>query len=553
VGSAADVTSGYRLGVEGLRFSNVSSAATNTVAVDLELLSSDTVFDLAATPGMLTVAGLTTNAPSAPARLVVRGPGTAYFYYRTTAATTAAHTGGTRVTDGGELRIYGRGTLNPATFWFGASPSTITLANGTLSLNAAGGSNAGINNDIVVDGAGTLRSSHSHVESGTARSCNISGALYLNGALELAGPAETVAVNNGTNTTTMVAYNKPIYIGQADVGTRRITQNVSLAAPNRKWSIQGRVRDGAGGAGNALELRNTSPNRWPLVFLYSTSSDYASGTRILDDGVAEDLSTFANAIESTAATSADTARFGIGPVVVEGGGLLVLRYNRRSTANAFVPIGIHTTASLTADGTVFFGGRGARYGTTNDFMTAAFDGLSGTGRVVVSHMRLRIGNNNGGTTFDGTLLDDPYAYPNATNQLVKAGTGTWTLAGTASHGGGMIVSNGTLRINGRLEHGDIQIASGGMVDGSGTLAMRVGNTGAERVVCAGTFNAAGLTIETAVDPGTTESSFVLVDCSEGSLQGTGTLTVQTPPQWIVRTEATRILLVKPQGLVVLLR
>lgn len=553
VGSAADVTAGYRLGIGGIVRTNVAADVIHTLTTDLEFLASDTVFGLAATQGMLTVSGLVSQAAT-PARLVVQGPGMVYFQYRANSpATMASHTGGTRVTADGELRIFTKSTLNPASVWFGASPSTVTLDHGTLSLRGSGGSNAGINNDIVVDGAGTLRSSHSHVESGTARSCNLYGSLYLNGALELAGPAVAVAANDGTNATTAVAGARTIYIGQADAGTRRITQNVPLAAPNRKWSLQGRIRDGAGAAGNALELRNSSPNGWALVLTASPTSDYVYGTRISDDGAAEDLAAFANAIESTATSNADTARFGTGPVVVDGGGLLVLRYNRRSTANVFTPVGIHTTASLTADGTVFFGGRGARYGTTNDFMTAAFDGLSGTGRVVVSHTRLRIGNNNGSATFAGALLDDPYPYPDATNQVVKVGTGTWTLAGTASHSGGTIVSNGTLRIDGRLDRGNLQVAPAGTVAGSGTLALRVGDSNAEQVVCAGTFNAAGLTLDATVDPDTTESSFVLVDCTAGALQGTGTLIVQASERWDARVEVSRVLLVKRQGSVMLLR
>jgi autotransporter-associated beta strand protein len=466
----------------------------------------------------------------------------------------ASHAGGTLVTDGGELSIFTRSTANPSSVWFGASPSAVTLDHGTLSLRSAGGSNSGIRNDIIVNGAGTLRSSHPQVERGIGRACNFYGSIYLNGVVELAGPAVAVAANDGTNATIAIGLNgKILYIGQAEAGARRIAHNVSLSAPNRKWSLQGRIRDGAGAAGNGLEICNSSPNKWPLLITGGSASDYAHGTRILDDGAEEDLASFSNAIESSATSGADMARFGTGPVVVDGGGLLVLRYNRRTEANAFTPVGINTTASLTADGTVFFGGRGARYGTTNDFATAAFDGLSGTGRVVVSHTRLRIGNNNGSATFSGTLLDDPHAYPNATNQLVKVGTGTWTLAGTASHSGGTIVSNGTLRINGRLEHGNIQVASGGTVDGSGTLAMRVGDADAEHVVCTGTFNAAGMTIEPIMAPDPTESSYVLIDCTGGTLLGTDTLTVQTEIPWVARIESARVLLIKPQGTTVIVR
>ncbi len=553
LGDDADVTAGYHLLVGGVGRSNIAANVTHTLATDIGLTAADTVFATGATQGMLAVTGLLFDSPDKPARLVIRGPGTVHFEYRVTAGTTAAHTGGTLVTENGELSIFARGTGNPAVFGFGASPATVTLAGGTLSLRASGGSNAGIRNDVIVDGTGRLQSSHSQVEKNSGRSCNPYGNLYLNGSLNLGGAPVTVSANDGTNSPTCVAQNKTIFIGQTNEAARRVTQHVPLTAPNRCWCLRGAIRDGTGSAGNPLELRNSSPNGQRLLLVDGSGSDYAHGTRVLDDSVPEDLLDFSNAVEILAWDSGSgPTRLGTGPVFVEGGALLALRYNRRNMNATSGPVGIHPNASLTADGTVFFGGRGARFGTTNDFSQAAFDGLSGTGRVVISHMRLRIGQNNGSSVFSGTLLDDPHGYGHATNLVVKAGTGTWTLAGAAAHSGGTIVSNGTLRIDGLLR-GNVTVAGGATLAGSGTVALHVGDAVAEQIVCDGTLDATHLKLAVRVDAGTRGTSFILADCSDGTLAGGKSLVVQAPTGWTGIVEPERVLLRKALGSVVVIR
>ena len=65
------------------------------------------------------------------------------------------------------------------------------------------------------------------------------------------------------------------------------------------------------------------------------------------------------------------------------------------------------------------------------------------------------------STFDGTL--------SGAGTLTKSGAGTLTLTGTASHTGATSVSGGKLVVNGTLGSGDLMVAYGSVLGGSGTI------------------------------------------------------------------------------------
>jgi fibronectin-binding autotransporter adhesin len=91
--------------------------------------------------------------------------------------------------------------------------------------------------------------------------------------------------------------------------------------------------------------------------------------------------------------------------------------------------------------------------TINTGLTETIDQLSGNGSVkLYDGANLRIGANNGDSTFDGTIENQA---GNATGQITKLGSGTLTLSGTNTYSGGTTVSAGTLQGNTSSLQGDI--------------------------------------------------------------------------------------------------
>jgi len=548
IGSAADITLSNKLQISALVRTNATSTAlTNTIAADILLDAAQTVFT-PGTNGLLYLTGYLQDLPAVTNGLVVQGPGIVYQYLRENASSTATFKASTIVKDDAELRIYCRNNNNnPQTVYFGVGAITLTN-NSILSLRAAGGSNAGINNNININGTGTISSAHSYVSGGAGRSCNLYGNVYLNGMLTLSGTADSVF--EGTNSPTLVAYNKTLYVGQTNTAARCIFQTASAGAPNRNWMLW-TIADGTGSAVNPLQLQNLSPSGLPL-YLNSPSSTYSNGTIILDDGVAEDLVGFANSVESVAKNSgAGAGNFGKGFVQVDAGALLVLRYNQRQTTDSLTYVGVDTKAQLIANGTVFLGCRGVLFGTTNSCIYPLLGNLCGTGKVVLSQAAVSIGNDNRSTNFAGRIVNDLYANA-ASNMVVKVGSGTWTLTGSAEHGGGTLVSNGTLRIDGTLKHAGMSILAGATCDGAGTIQVHLAGDKAETISCAGTLNITQMTVTVVEDIAATSNQYVIADCTAGSLVGTR-FASSLSPVWASRVNGSQIIIVRRKGSVILLR
>lgn len=71
-------------------------------------------------------------------------------------------------------------------------------------------------------------------------------------------------------------------------------------------------------------------------------------------------------------------------------------------------------------------------------------------------------------TFAGSILNGSMTGSPATN-IIKTGTGTWTLSGTSSHTGTTAVNNGTLSVTGTLGNTAITVLGGATLAGNGTL------------------------------------------------------------------------------------
>lgn len=139
--------------------------------------------------------------------------------------------------------------------------------------------------------------------------------------------------------------------------------------------------------------------------------------------------------------------------------------------------------------------------------------------------------------------------------ITKSGSGTWILSGENTYTGKTTVNanGGTLSVDGRLATGKITVNAGGTLDGSGTIAMLADDAATQKIVCTGTFDAADLTLDVTIADGSTLESFVLADCTGGTLLGADTLTVLAPSGWGKSVEGPRVLLKKVSGSVLLLR
>ena len=95
--------------------------------------------------------------------------------------------------------------------------------------------------------------------------------------------------------------------------------------------------------------------------------------------------------------------------------------------------------------------------TNNDYINT----LSGSGHVDIGTVWLTVGQNNGSSTFDGTI--------SGSGSLYKAGSGTLALTGLNSLAGNTHVSQGTLLVNGSQPQSPVIVDSGAILGGSGIV------------------------------------------------------------------------------------
>ena len=203
-----------------------------------------------------------------------------------------------------------------------------------------------------------------------------------------------------------------------------------------------------------------------------------------------------------------------GNVTVNGGTLQGVNTNALSVANA-----------VTLNGGAF-----------DVFRSVIVGSVSGDTRLSVngfgSPVTLTLGGNNSSTSFSGQLSGD--------GNLIKTGTGTFTLTGFNNFVGGITVNNGTLQVGNNLTTGTLGLGTATvLVEANGTLNFRRSNlysvsnaiTGAGTIVKSGAgtvilTNVAGFTGSTLVEDGqlTIQGDFggaITVD--GGILGGTGTI------------------------------
>lgn len=370
----------------------------------------------------------------------------------------------------------GSGTLNVAN-------GTTLDANGAFSasnaINLAG--NLGItgSNDLTLNG--TINGAGRLTKSGAAR-------LTLSGANSFLGG---ITLNAGTLAT---GSNGALGLGNLTVAGASSLEsdtavsmgnNVVLNANLTNTGTNDLVLSGVLSGSGAL-IKNGAAN-----LTLNGSSNYSGGTRLnagtLTLGTSSSMGSGALTVagNSTLGTSAPLVlankvnvnaslnvagnnNLTLGGVIAGGGtltksGLADLTLSGDNTFSGTFDV---QAGSLTTLGNSALGSNaGVNLGnaaTLNLGGSGSVASLTGGGTALIGFGNtLSIGSTNASSIFDGVLAGNGF--------LGKFGTGTLTLAGNNTLAGGTTVNAGTLRVNGSLDSGIVQVNNGGTLAGSGSL------------------------------------------------------------------------------------
>ncbi|MDH4568073.1 DUF4347 domain-containing protein [Pseudomonas sp. BN414] len=343
------------------------------------------------------------------------------------------------------------------------SSGTITLNSGSVLLNTA---STTVDNDVVLGGAGILFSN--------AGDLVLSGVMSGSGALTTGGTTGTSVTLSGINTHTgsvTVAAGKLILSGGSAVSdsaavTVSNSTTLELASSETIGSL-------AGTAGNTLAL----------------------GSNTLTTGGNNSNTSFAGGINGT------------GSLVKTGSGTLTLSGSNTFTGGVQVSAGGLTASggAAIADTALVNVDSGATFTLS---ATETIGALSGAGTVQLNSNTLSTGGTNLSTTFSGSI--------NGSGNLIKTGTGTFTLSGSNGYLGTTTVGGGgTLSITdaSNLSVNTLGLNNGGTLEVTGsnvTLTNAIVlDTGGGRI-----SNAYGLTL-----------AGVLTNSNSFTKLGAGTLTL----------------------------
>lgn len=163
-------------------------------------------------------------------------------------------------------------------------------------------------------------------------------------------------------------------------------------------------------------------------------------------------------------TGGGLAANGSGPLAMTATGPIQLT---EPTATGVGALNVGTSYRIVAPGDTDFTLIGAADNNPDTVFVATGLG-TGTGTVVYANSRsLRLSGTASGTSVLAADLGDA---ANASTNLVKNGTNTWSLTGTTTHSGFTRVNSGVLRLDGDHSgsRGPIQLQAGGLLGGNGT-------------------------------------------------------------------------------------
>ena len=354
----------------------------------------------------------------------------------------------------------------------GGSWSLTKTGTGTLKLNAASSYSGG---SLV--GGGTTQLSILEAAADYALG---SGGITVNASGQLTLDTPRSAISSADNTTPL-----PISLaaGTGDDSTRGVL-NLVTSGTSKTFSnavtivgtgtaaIQNTQSSGSFATIGSLTLGNQT-----VDFRYSGGGSkpgfVISGTTTLTNGIA----TFNLHAE---ASSNPTTVTNAGPVVGSGG-LAITDSNNKNTLSLAAANTYSGDTRVVSSGTKLQLGNSLalqnstldyNYAGTVDFgaLTAAtFGGLKGaTNLALPNNFVLTVGNNGQNVNYDGQLSGTGA-------QLIKSGSGTWTLNGSNIYTGATTVNGGTLLVNGWLAKASpaVTVGAGGTLGGTGTIQRAV--------------------------------------------------------------------------------
>ncbi|MDB6032604.1 MAG: Extracellular serine protease precursor [Verrucomicrobiales bacterium] len=246
-------------------------------------------------------------------------------------------------------------------------------------------------------------------------------------------------------------------------GTNTYAQNTTVNAGVLKVGNPAAIPSGTGkgdvAVDGTLDVNSNSVTINGLSGVGTIDNASVTGNYSLTVGDNNRSGTFSGIIKNSAGNLAVT-KIGSGALTLSGansynGDTMVSAGTLKLGASNVLPDGA-AKGNLVVNGTLDLFGN-----------SDTINGLSGSGLVDNSapgSATLTVGNNNASSAFSGTLTNSSGALA-----LVKAGSGTFTLAGTNAFTGPTTVGGGTLLVNGSLQTLSVTISSPGTLGGSGLI------------------------------------------------------------------------------------
>lgn len=271
----------------------------------------------------------------------------------------------------------------------------------------------------------------------------------------------TTLIKNGTGTLTISSSNS--FSGGAFVNAGTVAFATDLANSNGLGSGTITLN---GGTLTMLDSAATANNAtWNLFVPTNAIGSFNSDSRCNLSGNLSGSGTLNfNVTGAQTALLGDWSAF-TGRINVAGGGEFRV-VNLAGYTNAAISLANNVTADF--QGTVDPNGTTLAIGELSGVSSSRLLGGSATNGEVLTWS---IGGNNTDTTFAGQISEQN---TNANTAIQKIGTGKWTLSGSNSFNGGMVVSGGTLLVNNptgsATGSGDVEVATGATLGGAGTIA-----------------------------------------------------------------------------------
>jgi len=358
--------------------------------------------------------------------------------------------------EGGTLALRGNGAIGPARVAVSSGANLdISDADGNRSIGG-------------LTGSGTLLLGANRLTVDTSSDDTFEGAIQGIGGLTKHGNG-TLTLRGGNTSTggTVISQGTLVAINGASLGSGTVTNDATLA-----------MRSGTLNAGWDFSPRITGTGR--LVkqgqgyVTLTGDNDYTGGTYVESGGIHANArsvgtgditlatGTYLHVEENGSDTLAAGPISGSGYFVKAGSGTLALD---KINSYGGVTNVLGGTLALSGAGTIGAGFLYVSTGSTFDISGAngsrSLSRIHGNGNVTLGANTLLVDSSDD-SSFDGIITGQ--------GGLTKRGTGTLTLNGISTHSGATEVEAGSLVLNGRLSGGNVNVRSGAVLSGNGSIA-----------------------------------------------------------------------------------